>query len=271
MCFYKLQRGNMSLGRINTVLLHSWYHFTHSMETWVDLFWNSSIQIILFSFLATAVSKGGDTTSAKYMVVGMIFWNMIWVNQYAMALGILWETWSRSFSSLFISPLSMNEFLVAQMISGCIKSFVALSMSMIIASTIHGISLFPLGIWFFVYCFELMILGWAFGFLVLSLILRFGTDVQSLSWAIVFAIQPVGGIFFPSQYLPESVRWISSLLPTSYLFASLHGQLAGMPADIERIVLATAINCVYFVGSYFLFQHQYKMSRITGRFARMES
>ena len=63
----------MNIGRINTVLLHSWYHFTHSMETWVDLFWNSTVQIVLFSFLATAVSHGGDTSSARYMVVGMIF------------------------------------------------------------------------------------------------------------------------------------------------------------------------------------------------------
>ena len=123
----------------------------------------------------------------------------------------------------------------------------------------------------FVYCFELMLLGWAFGFLVLSLILRFGTDVQSLSWAIVFAIQPVGGYIFPSQYLPESVRWISTLLPTSYLFESLHGQLAGKSADLSMIGMATALNILYILASYLLFQHQYKMSRITGRFARMES
>jgi ABC-2 type transport system permease protein len=241
------------------------------METWVDLFWNSSIQIILFSFLATAVLQGGNTSQAQYMVVGMIFWNMIWVNQYAMALGILWETWSRSFSSLFVSPLTMNEFLFAQMLSGCIKSFAALGMSLAIAAVIHGISLSPLGFWFFLYCIELMMLGWSFGFLVLSLILRFGTDVQSLSWAIVFAIQPIGGIFFPAQYLPESIRWASSLLPTTYIFSSLHGQLEGKPLHSTDIIIATILNSFYFFGSYLLFRYQFHTSRITGRFARMES
>ena len=81
-----------------------------------------------------------------------------------MALGILWETWSRSFSSLFITPLSMNEFLLAQMISGCIKSFVALCLSMIIASIIQGISLLPLGIWFLCTVLNSCSLGGLLGF-----------------------------------------------------------------------------------------------------------
>ena len=36
--FLQIAKGQYEHRRINTVLLHSWYHFTHSMETWVDLF-----------------------------------------------------------------------------------------------------------------------------------------------------------------------------------------------------------------------------------------
>ena len=184
-----------------------------------------------------------------------------------MALGILWETWSKVlvvfYHSTFYERVSSgtDDLRLYQIIYGTLSVYDY-------RQHYSGI-LFSAWNMVFVYCLNSCSLV-GFGFLVLSLILRFGTDVQSLSWAIVLPFSRSGYIF-PSQYLPESVRWISTLLPTSYLFESLHGQLAGKSADLSMIGMATALNILYILASYLLFQHQYKMSRITGRFARMES
>lgn len=122
----------MNTRRLRTVLVHTWYHFTHSMETWVDLFWNPVVQTWIYSLIAVSFAQGSDQRGVA-IFVGTIFWQIIWVGQYAIAVGALWEIWSRSFSSLFISPLSMGEYIVGQMISGAIKSFLAVAMTSVVA------------------------------------------------------------------------------------------------------------------------------------------
>ncbi len=93
----------MNIQRIKTILIHTWYHFTHSMESWVDLLWNPVVQILVFAFIGKSLTAGSDQIVAQNMVLGMIFWNIIWIGQYAIALGALWEIWSASFNTMFVT------------------------------------------------------------------------------------------------------------------------------------------------------------------------
>ena len=103
----------MSIKRIKTAILHSWYHFRHSMETWVDVFWNSALQMLVFSFIAAAFVGTTNELYGAYIVVGMILWNIVWSAEYAMTIGVLWEIWSHSLSTLLISPLTLEDFLLS--------------------------------------------------------------------------------------------------------------------------------------------------------------
>lgn len=260
----------MNLGRINIILLHTWYHFLHSMETWVDLFWNSAVQMIVFVFIAKSLASGAGTDASVAIVLGMIFWNIIWTGQYAIAVGALWEIWSRSFSSLFITPLSINEFLVGQMISGFIKSVAAFTMAAAIGYWLYNFSIFTLGAMLSIYYLELLVFSWAAGFFVLSLILRYGTDVQAMSWALIFLVQPFGGVFYPASVLPQTISWIGYILPTTYVFDAIRAQLASGSVSSNLLIYATLLNLLYLVLGYFVLHRSIDGAKRTGAFARME-
>lgn len=261
----------MSVHRISIVLLHTWYHFTHSMETWVDVFWNSALQMLVFSFLALTFNKGANEFAGVYVIVGMIFWNVIWTAQYSLTVGVLWEIWSKSFSSMFISPLTFEEFLIGNAISGIIKAAVAVGVTAIIGYSIYQFSIFIFGWVLALYFVEFLIFGWASGMLVLSLILRFGVDVQSLSWSIVFLVQPFGAVFYPASALPPSIRWVAWGFPTTYLFESMRQQVRLGSINWEFIGIGTILNIVYLVSSYLLLRFTHNASKRSGAFARMEN
>lgn len=260
----------MNLGRINIILLHTWYHFLHSMETWVDLFWNSAVQMIVFVFIAKSLASGAGTDASVAIVLGMIFWNIIWTGQYAIAVGALWEIWSRSFSSLFITPLSINEFLVGQMISGFIKSVAAFAMAAVIGYWLYNFSVFSLGGMLPIYYLELLIFSWAAGFFVLSLILRYGTDVQAMSWALIFLVQPFGGVFYPVSVLPQTVAWVGYLIPTTYVFDAIRAQLANGSIPGNLLFYATLLNIFYLALGHLVLIRSIDSAKHSGAFARME-
>lgn len=270
MCFLKLPEAAMNGQRIKTILLHTWYHFTHSMETWADLFWIPILQLLVFVFIASSLGGGGEV-QARAMILGMIFWNIIGVGQYAIAVGALWEIWSKSFSSLFITPLTLEEFLVGQMISSLFKSFLAFGLSAVVGFWLYQFSIFTFGWMLPVYIVELLIFSWAAGMLVLSLIFRFGPDVQALSWSFVYLIQPIGAVFYPVAVLPTSLQWIARTLPTTYVFEAMRHELQSGQVDTANLVVATILNILYFVVGYVVLRWSFWRAQRTGAFARMES
>ncbi|KKQ33920.1 MAG: ABC2 transporter [Candidatus Nomurabacteria bacterium GW2011_GWB1_37_5] len=270
MYFFRLWPETMKIYRINTILLHTWYHFLHSMETWVDLFWNSTLQILVYVFLARVFSHSSTIEFTRYLIVGAILWNAIWVAQYGICLGALWEIWAKSFSTMFISPLTLNEFLVGQMISGAIKSVLAVAMSAIIAYYLYGFSIFSLG-WILIPAYLLLLIfGWGLGMLVLSLIFRFGTQVQSLSWSVVFLVQPLGGVFYPLSVLPEAMRWVGEIMPSSYIFISIREYLKDGRIAWTELGIGLVLSIAYFLIGYLVLTHSFRQAKITGAFARME-
>lgn len=270
MYFSPLQRANMNLQRINTVLLHTWYHFTHSMETWVDMFWNSALQVILFAFLANAVIGSGDESLGIAMLLGVVLWNFIWGAQYGVTIGVMWEVWSRSFSSLFITPLKLEEFLLGQMISSIIKSTVSFGVTLLIAWYIYDFSLAPLGWTLILYIFELLVFGWAIGMAVLSLIFRYGQQVQAMSWALVFLVQPFGAIFYPVSTLPEGIQRVAYIFPTGFIFEAIREHMMRGVIRWDFILYGTIVNVIWFIFGIIFLVWSFRKARESGAFARME-
>jgi len=260
----------MNIKRIKISVLHTWFHMTHTMETWVDLFWNSSLQMLVFAFISVVFSESSNPLQGTYMIAGLVFWNIIWSAQYGITVGVLWEIWSHSFSSLFITPLTLEEFLVGQAISSAAKAIISVFVTAIIGALVYHFSLFVFGWHILIYFLELFVFGLSMGMLVLSLIFRFGTDVQSLSWSIVFLVQPFGAVFYPVTILPPQVRWIAYGFPTTYVFETIRGQLRDGTVNGSYLLIATVINVIYFVVTYSILRMTHNAAKRTGQFARLE-
>lgn len=251
------------------MFLHSWYHFTHSQETWADIFTIPVLQLLVFVFIAKSLSGNNDQGTA--MIMGMIFWNIIGVGQYAIVIGALWEIWSKSLGSLFMTPLTLEEFLVGQMLSGFVKSLLAFAVTAGIGWYYYQFSVWDFGPMLLVYYLQLLVFSWAAGMAVLSLVFRYGTDVQSLTWSIIYLIQPLGGVFYPVAVLPASVQWVAWSLPISYVFEAMRRQLASGFIDWPAMAWAGGLNLIWLVAAYCLLRVSVQYSKKTGMLARMES
>ncbi len=259
----------MNGNRIKYILLHTWYHLLHSLETWVDVLWNPAIQLWVYSLIALSFSGQGDARGVN-VLIGMIFFQIIWVGEYAVTVGALWEIWAQSFSGLFITPLTMREFIVGQMISGAIKSILAVAVCSLMAFGLYRFSIFSIGWMLPIYYIQLLVFAWASGLMVLSLIFRYSTQVQSLSWTLIFLVQPFGAVFYPVSVLPVSIRWVSYGLPVTYVFETIRGQVATHMVDWQALGVATALNIVWMVVGWAVFTRTYAAAKQSGAFARLE-
>lgn len=260
----------MDSKRVKTIILHSWYHLNHAMETWIDLFWFSTIQIIVFGLISIYLIGSGNTEQANHLLMGLVLWEVLLVGQYSVALGALWEIWSKSFSTMFITPLTLAEYLTGEMISGLIKAVAVFALTAILAYFLYGFSIFLLGFALIIFFVEIITFAWSAGMFIVGLIFRFGTNIQSLSWGLIFILQPLAAVFYPISVLPTYIRWISYIFPVTYIFEAARERLSTGNVNWNYLMIATVLNIVYFAASYLFVKKMLANAKKTGAFARME-
>src|SRR5579859_1293829 len=138
--------SDVSWDRIKAVLLQEVYITLRSVEVVVDLpFW-SLMTVVVFGFVTKFFSTVMSPTAAHYLYLGTLLWEIIRVAQYSMSLSVLWNVWSHNFSNMFITPLSMFEYVLAQVISGAVKALVLFGLVAFVAAAVFDFNMFNMGL-----------------------------------------------------------------------------------------------------------------------------
>jgi ABC-2 type transport system permease protein len=247
------------------------YITARSVEVMVDLpFW-SLMTVVVFGFVTRFLASVMDPTVAQYLYLGTLLWEIMRITQYSMSLGALWNVWSRNFSNMFITPLSMAEYVVAQMVSAAAKAIVLFGLIAAIAAFAFDFNLLRMGFPNLVLLFlNLLVFAYSIGVLILGIIFRLGTRIQALAWGLLLIFQPLTAAFFPLQVMPPALQAVALAFPPTYVFEAARAGLSSPEVHTDYMLVAALQNAFYFALSMWFFNWMYKRSRQTGQFARNE-
>lgn len=265
----------MRLDRIIAILWRELFVTVHSTEVIVDIIFYPLVNVVVFGFLSLYLSGGNSNagTAGHYVLLGMVLWQIIWIVQYSITLGSLWNVWSRNLSNMFIAPLRVTEYLFAQGLSGVIKAIVIVGVAGLMSDLLFGFDLFEIGIGPLLLSFaSFVIFAFATGVAVLGMIFRFGTRIQALAWGLIAIFQPLSAAFYPVHVLPPVLRYIAYIFPPTLTFeAARWGMLHDHAVEWRLFGISFAENVIYFLLCVWLFKRLYRKSRDTGQFARNEA
>jgi ABC-2 type transport system permease protein len=262
----------VSAERIRAVLLQEVYITARSVEVLVDLPLWSVVTAVVFGFVTRFLSQVMSPVVAQYLYLGTLLWEIIRVAQYSMSLGALWNVWSHNFNNMFITPLSMVEYVIAQMLSAAVKALILFSLMLLIAGLVFNFDLLTIGVGNLLILFlNLLFFAYSVGLLILGIILRLGTRIQALAWGLVLIFQPLTAAYYPLAVMPEPLQVIARAFPPTYVFEAARAGL-NSPAQMDWAAqgIAAAENIVYFVVATAFFASMYRRSRQSGQFARNE-
>lgn len=260
----------MSLNRIKAVLLQEFF-ITKDLTIIMDLPFFSIVTTIMFGFMSIFLSGTTNSIVARYFLIGALLWDVIRIAQYSMSVEALWNIWSRNLSNMFITPMSLKEYLLAQMISGTIKAVTLLSFSSLIILMGFNFNILSLGIPnLILFLVNLVIFSWSSGMIILGIILRYGTRLQAFAWGLIALLQPLTAAFFPVSILPQYLRTIAYLFPPTYIFEAARSSLSNPSVNWNLIGVAFTENVIYLTISIWFINLMFNNSRKRGQFARNE-
>src|SRR5947209_1950121 len=134
MFFYRSQgEVIMSFRRIRSLLLQEFFITYRSVEIIFDVFVFSLISLFLFGFLSLYLVGTRNTFAAKYLLLGMLLWDIIRIIQYSISIASLWNLWARNLCNMFMAPLHVSEYLLAHTLSGIGKAILVFALDSVIA------------------------------------------------------------------------------------------------------------------------------------------
>lgn len=259
------------LNRIKAILIHEFYITYRSVEVIMDVFFFPLISIIVFGYLAVYLSGTTNSNTANNLLFAMILWQLVYIVQYSISVGSLWSIWSKNLSNIFITPISLTEYMSAHIFSGVLKAIVVLLGSSVVSILLFDFNIYQIGLSnIFLFLVNLILFSISTGIGILGLIFRFGTRIQALAWSITFLFQPLTAAFYPVSVLPTPIQKIAYMLPPTYIFEALRASMTSMVIRWDLISISFLLNMFYLILSIFSFRYMYRKSKETGQFARNE-
>lgn len=261
----------MRVQRIWAIILQELYFTRRSVEIAFDLPFFSIMSLVVFGLFAKYLDSVQSSLSGRYLLVGILLWEILRVTQYSVSVAALWNIWSRNLSNMFIAPLSMGEYVAAQMISGVIKAFLIFVIVCFLSSALYGFNILAVGGFnLFLFSLNLTLFGWSLGVVILAAIIRYGTRIQAFAWGVIALFQPLTAAFFPLSILPPRFQMLALALPPTYVFEAARASLQDRTINWEYHLVALGENVIFLLASLYLLSYMFKRSKMSGQFARNE-
>jgi len=257
---------SFSFSRIGAMVRRYVYLIRSSWPRIVSMFYWPTLQILIWGFIQLYLIENSSffAAAAGVLLGAVMLWDVMFRGQLGFSLSFFEEIWSRNLGHLLVSPLRMSEFIISLMVMSTIRTIIAVIPAAIIAYLIFDFSILSLGFTLAAFLISLLMFGWAVGLVVAGLALRYGQSAEELAWALLFALAPIGAIYYPVAILPDWLEWVAYSFPLAHVFEGLRAIIIDGAVRIDHLLWSFGLNLVYLFGGVSAFLFYYEKARERG-------
>ena len=187
----------------------------------------------------------GGFNLVTVLLGAIIFWDLLSQSQRAVSTAFLEEVWERNLLNIFVTPLTVIEFLTSMLLVGVVRVVLVGIVTGVLAFFLYALNLLQFGFLLIPFIINLLIFGWMAGLFSTGIILRYGTSAQVLAFGLMFLVQPFSAVFYPVSALPESIQFISYLIPSTYVFEGVRAVITTGSIPYAYLAQAFVANIIY--------------------------
>ncbi len=255
----------MNWRRIWALNLRQIFVLRRSFARITDLFYWPLLDLFFFGFLSLYLGeREGLPLLAGLLLGALILWDIFFRVQQGISLSFLMELWTRNFVNLFVTPITVPEFLVAMMVWGIVKISITVTLMTTVAYVLWRFNLFTLGLSLVPLMAGLIVFAWAVGTVITAIILRYGQSAETLAWSLAFLFQPFGAVFWPLSVYPDWLAKSLLFLPLPHLFEGMRAVFAGRPLPLDHLAWAFLLDGLYLALAFAFFGYMFLLARQRG-------
>ena len=260
-----------SARRVLAIVQRHAYLMLKSWPRIVSLAYYPTVTMVLWAFLTLYLAPGNSflRNAPGFFIGAVLLWDVLFRGQLGVSLTFTEEIYSRNLGNLFVSPLTLPEFIAGQLVMSVLRALIGVGGACLFAWILFRYSIFSLGLPLLAFFTNLLVMGWAVGLMVSGMILRYGLGAEELAWAAIFLVAPVSGVYYPIGVLPSWLQAIAYAMPSAHVFEGMRGVLLAGRFEWVHFWSAVALNVVYLALGAMLFALAVRGARAKGALLQM--
>jgi len=260
----------VSFRRTLAIPLRQFYLMQGSPARVLPMFAWVAIDMITWGFITKYLNavSGSGFNFVPSLLGAVLLWDFFVRVMQGVTTAFFEDVWSRNFLNIFATPLSIPEYVGGLMLSSIASGVIGLSVMLVLATAVFGLSFFVYGILLIPYLLVLFVFGIALGVIGCGIVLRLGPASEWLIWPIPALISPLAGVFYPLSTLPAWMRVLARLLPPSYVFESMRGIVLKRAGSPVSLLWAAVLDIAFLLLASWFFSYIYHHAVRTGLIAR---
>src|SRR5262252_2936324 len=238
-----------SLRRIRAILRRHAYLLLKSWTRIVSMMYYPTVTMVIWAFVTVYLAPTNNflRDAPGFFIGAVLLWDVLFRGQLGVSLTFIEELYARNLGNLFVSPLTLPEYIVGQLTISLVRALVGVGGACLFAFLVFHYSIFSIGLPLAAFFANLVVFGWGIGLAMSGLILRIGLGAEELAWAAVFIIAPVSGVYYPISVLPRWLQAIAAAIPSSHVFEGMRSVLIQGIFRWDQFWIACALNVFYVV------------------------
>ena len=260
-----------SARRVLALIRRHAYLLLKSWPRLLSMAYYPTVTMVLWAFVTVYLAPSSNVLrDAPGLFIGaVLLWDILFRGQLGVSLTFIEEVYSRNLGNLFVSPLTLPEFIAGQLAMSVLRTLIGVGGACLFAWFLFHYSIFSLGFPLIAFFANLLAFGWAIGLAVSAMILRAGLGAEELAWAAIFLVAPVSGVYYPIEVLPQWLQAVALVLPSAHVFEGMRAVLLDGTFPWDRFWSAVALNVVYLAIGAAIFAASVRTARGRGTLLQM--
>ena len=260
-----------SLRRVRAILRRHGYLILRSWTRIVSMMYYPTVTMVIWGFLTLYLAPTNNflRDAPGFFIGAVLLWDLLFRGQLGVSLTFIEEFYARNLGNLFVSPLTLPEYIVGQIAMSVLRALIGVGGACIFAWILFRYSIFSLGFPLLAFFANLLVFGWAIGLAMSGMIMRLGLGAEELAWAAIFIVAPISGVYYPIAVLPGWMQAIAWALPSAHVFEGMRGALLHGVFLWSEFWLAAALNVVYVALGAAVFAWSVRYAREHGTLLQM--
>ena len=260
--------------RIGAMMARHFYLIRRSWPRLLSFAYYPVMQLLVWAFVTKYLAAQSGSQSVLQaapgiLLTGVLLWDVLVRGELGLFLSFLEEMYSRNLGNLFVSPLRLHEFVIAQMLLSIIRVVIGSGMALLVAVVFFDLTIVK-QVAVLAGCLGcLLVFGWSIGLIANGLVLRFGLGAEEIGWAVVFLIGPLSGAYYPVAVLPQWLQWVALAMPTAWTFEAMRAALIDGQARWDLLAWSLAIAVAYLGFGAIVFRQLVEAGRRRGLLLQM--
>ena len=167
-----------SARRVRAVLRRHAYLILKSPTRIVSMMYYPTVTMIVWALLTLYLAPTNSflKDAPGFFIGAVLLWDVLFRGQLGVSLTFIEEFYARNLGNLFVSPLTLPEYIVGQLAISVLRALVGVGGACVFAYLLFRFSIFSLGLPLIAFFVNLLVFGWGIGLAMSGVILRIGLE-----------------------------------------------------------------------------------------------